>query len=175
MNASGTSPFSSSTDAGANAEPLSSPDTLFWARVFPCLTPAPILAFGLLTWLRPSAFVPPPPPFMPVFMLGAAALLYVICRASLGQMREVALTGTALLIGPAANPVVVPLDNIAEVKENTLMHVNRRHPVVVEFKTPTGAGSRVMFLPIGNPPFSWKSSERIHPTTIRLQSIIGSR
>lgn len=134
---------------------LSGRDTFFMKFIFPTLW---IVTFGLGTmWLfRDRALdvelgpwgLPERWEFFVMWVIGSLFLAWDCFR-----LKRVRLDGHVLCISNYVRDIRVPLADVIDVTENPFIS---DHPISISFRTPTVFGQKIVFIPRGSSPWSWK-------------------
>jgi hypothetical protein len=107
--------------------------------------------------------------FLVMWILGTLFMLWLIV-----PLKRVFRDESNLYIANYQTEISVPFSNIAAVRENRRVHVGGKHPIIVEFLTPTLFGSKIIFIPTGKAPFAWPWQKKPHPIVTELQGIMST-
>jgi hypothetical protein len=145
---------------------ISSSQTFLVKFVFPVLwcTVFGAVTIGMGTGFFPGVRLPVLPPamvwiFVIVWIAGAASWWWWG-----GQWKKVRLDETALYISNFRKEIRVPLTEIEEVTQNRWI---KGQPVTIRFRTETGFGTRITFMPKVRMLGFW----RTHPIVAQLQNL----
>jgi hypothetical protein len=148
------------------ARELSSRLTIAFKFIVPALS---ITLFGLgaaVMFVISFAVRPPPPPgikwLVPATCIGASTFVWWMCC----RLKRVWVDGATLHISDYVRDDRVPLASITAVRENRWVNIR---PVIVEFRTPTSFGQRIVFMPR----VSWFLLWRPHPIALELRALVA--
>lgn len=134
----------------SNPRTLSSSWTLFWKCIFPTIMIGGLAAGTVYCFLNAESIrtqnVNQPGPDIKWLMLSVTLMSAIGSWYAVMRLKRVRLGSGQLYVSNYFTEIVVPLSNVAEVSDRSLINI---HPLTIRFHTKTGFGLEVVFIPRG--------------------------